>query len=610
MCPSQTPRIGSPRQIALDSQVVNLPSLASRISDKLDALALFQGIASPSHSTSNGEGQTLLARLFGPRIKADGDGFLSQIRSQMLVSSLERYDGELLEKSQLLCGPSRQSSVLGILDIALYRMSNNLLSEEATDEFTRWLIEQQQNGLLASFLQTQMPTVHACATKILESALRIGDANFLELLIVSGIDNSPLKGVYGGRYLERAAIRGNMQIVQILLKNGADVNISSGQYLGSALQVATRHGHAQIIQVLLKAGAKVDAVSKISDDCNTALSEAADNENIELVRILLTAGANIDICTNGWGLSTIEHSAFYCRNDELHQILVSASSEGYSSINCWVVLEAATTGTQALSKYLAEKGKTGALVQEVLDVALQQARNDENERAVTSLLDVGVGLPLPPPDDIGISFQDAVDSGYFGHIKKLLQEGAVLNILDILCVKLRYRVEMPYGIKMIQFLLDEGSDFKTHGGAALRYAAYKGSFETAQSLLLSGVDVNAETDNTNWLEQRTVLQTAVSGGRIEIVNLFLDAGADVNFISCRKTPQTALGIAIRNASSSGPQKLEMVHVLLAAGADVNIPEQKRIGKSILQSPIAWGNEELVSILIKAGADVNCPPMGG
>ena len=147
-----------------------------------------------------------------------------------------------------------------------------------------------------------------------------------------------------------------------------------------------------------------------------------------------------------------------------------------------------------------------------------------------------------------------------------------------------------------------------HGGAALRYAAYKGSFETAQSLLLSGVDVNAETNYKGWGEERTVLQTAVSGGRIEMVNLLLDAGADVNFISCWKEPQTALGIAISNVSSSGPQKLEMVHVLLAAGADVNIPEQKRIGVSIHQSAIARGNEDLVSILIKAEADVNYPPI--
>lgn len=122
----------------------------------------------------------LLAILFSPTIEADDHGFLSQIQSQMLVSSLERYNGELLEKSQLLCGPSTQSSMLRILEFALYRLSNNLLSEEATDNFSRWLIKQQQNGLLASFLKTQMPMVHACAAKILESVLRIGDVNLLE----------------------------------------------------------------------------------------------------------------------------------------------------------------------------------------------------------------------------------------------------------------------------------------------------------------------------------------------------------------------------------------------------------------------------------------------
>lgn len=224
MIPAQTPLIGTTRQITLDSQIVNLPSLTTRNSYEGNALALFEGIASPSYPTSNEEWQMLLARIFGITINTDDHGSLSQIQPQMLVSSLERYDGELMEKSQLLCGPSTQSSVLRILEFALYRLSDNLLSETATDEFSRWLIRQQQNGLLASFLKTEMPTVHACATKILESVLRIGDANFLELLIDSGIDISPLKGVYGGRHLLYATNQGNSQIVEILLKNGADVN--------------------------------------------------------------------------------------------------------------------------------------------------------------------------------------------------------------------------------------------------------------------------------------------------------------------------------------------------------------------------------------------------
>lgn len=238
----------------------------------------------------------------------------------------------------------------------MYRLSNNLLSEAATDEFTTWLIKQQQNGLLASFLKTQIPTVQACATRILESVLRIGDADFLELLIDSGIDISPLKGVCGGRHLVRVAWQGNMRIAQILLKNGADVEILSFEdflwhktiYPSTALQLATSGGQADMIQVLLKAGA---------GNCNTALASAVELavelavklDMVEIVRILLAAGANIDNCRI-YSQSAIEYSAIHINNDKLHQILLSASSKDYSCITRHGVLEVARTGTQASSK--------------------------------------------------------------------------------------------------------------------------------------------------------------------------------------------------------------------------------------------------------------------
>ena len=573
----------------------------------------------------------LLARLFGPRVKADGHASLSQIRSQMLVSSLERYDGELLEKSQLLCGPSRQSSVLQILELALYRLSNNLLAEEATDEFTRWLIKQQQDGMLALFLKTQLPTVHACATKILESVLRVGDVDFLELLIDTGIDISPLKGVCGGRNLVHAASQGNPQIVHILLKNGADVNIlPSKQYPSTALQSATSKGHAHIVQILLKAGANVDAVSAFDDrntalskavdqenvelvrilltaganvgavsafdDCNTALSKAVDQENVELVRILLTAGANIDICTID-DIPAIAHSALHS-HDELYQILVSASSEDYSSITFYGVSKAAGTA-QALSEYLAEKGKTGDLEQEVLESALLDLCDEQDHTAVISLLDIGVDPNCLLSSTIGGPLRSAVSGRDVELIKILLQAGADVNTPGILSSAISHDIEM------LQFMLDEGADINTHGEEALRHAAYIGNFEAVEFLLLSGVDVNAGDE----FEIYTVLQKAVLGERIGLVKVLLNAGADVNGISYREGHQTALEIAVGKVVSKNPQELEMVQVLLAAGADVNIPKEFRIGVSILQSAIAKGNEELISILLKGGADVNSPPTG-
>lgn len=76
-----------------------------------------------------------MAELFGSSIKADGHELLSQIRSQMRVSPLERQDGELAKKFQPLFALSNKQLLLQIFRLALYRLSNNLLSEDATDEF-------------------------------------------------------------------------------------------------------------------------------------------------------------------------------------------------------------------------------------------------------------------------------------------------------------------------------------------------------------------------------------------------------------------------------------------------------------------------------------------
>lgn len=270
---------------------------------------------------SNEKGQTLLAGLFGSSINADRHELLSQIRSQMLVSSLEGYDGELVEKFQSLFAPSNQHLLLQILHLALYRLSNNLLSEDATDKLLEWLIEQEQEELLVSFLQSKMLSVNACATKILESALRIGDADFLEHLITPGNDLSPLKGARGGINLAMAAFDGNIQIVQILLKNGADVDILTSKGY-NALHYATKGGQCQMIQVLLKAGANIEAVTE-DNFYDTALSLALHAKNIELVHILVTAGANVDI-------QNIQYSAFYL-DDKLHQTLLSRSGKDHIS---------------------------------------------------------------------------------------------------------------------------------------------------------------------------------------------------------------------------------------------------------------------------------------
>ena len=641
MIPSQDPLVGTAQQIAPDSLNVGLPSFTIRDVRGGDTIALLHKIASPFRSMSNEDGNMLLSKLCGLTMNANGNGFLSNLRSQMLVSSLERYDGEFSEKSQLLCGPLRQSSVLRMLEFALYRLSNNLLSQDATDDFLRWLIEQQQNGLLASFLKTRMPTVHACATKFLDSVLRLGDADFLELLIDSGIDTSPLKGVSGDEHLTRAAFQGNIRIVQILLKNGADVNGISDYALSSALIVATLEGYAHIVQLLLEAGANVNHLSDHAngdDGCNTALSDAVYRKNLELVHILLAAGANIDICRIA-GKSAIKYSALFTDNEDLHQILLSTSKKNYSPITRGGVLEAASTDIQALSQYLAEIGETGLLRQEVLESAL---KFDEfecewlNTRAIIpNLLDIGVD-PNCSLHNHGGPLRAAVSQGDFELIEILLLAGADVNIPGILISAVKYDEEMALaGTQMLQFMLEAGASIKPHGESAIRYAAYHGYFDAVKFLVLSRVDVNAEAyrkadseaDSEGYGEyesdyiynqclarRQTVLYCAVESENLRLVKSLLDMGADFHAISyiyyylgqCEE--RTALSHAVSIFGKGSPHKRDIILALLAAGAGVNIPEKRTVLLRAVES-IAKESPHKIDIilaLLAAGADVNIP----
>ncbi len=553
---------------------------------------------------SNEEGQTLLAGLFGSSIKADGHELLSQIVSQMLVSSLERHDGELVEKFQSLFATSNQHSLLQILHVALYRLSNNLLSEGATDELLAWLIEQEQNELLVSFLQSRMPSVHACATKILESALRIGDADFLEHLITAGIDLSPLKGARGGRNLVHAASESNIQIVQILLNNGADVDILTSEgYPYTALHYAVFEDQLEMIQVLLKAGANIEAVTADSK-CNTALSLALHAKNIELVHILVTAGANLDICKVG-GLPAIIYSAFFC-DDESHQILLSGSEEDRISMTAHGAWQAATGGIQALSKYLAERDEDLRYPpMEVLNYALQHAIKNEDNQAILSLLDKGadpnaeiiIKCRVSTPLLTAVAFCD-IDI-----VKILLQAGGDVKNPWILSAAIRS--QKP--IEMLRFMLDMGANIETSGGIAIRSAVWSKNLEAVQLLLYNGANVNDPA-----YQPFTALQSAIFRQNIELVKILLNAGSDVNASSCQERnearEQTALQLALERIGRSD-LRLEIVQILLAAGADVNGPKNGRIGASILESAICTGDEELVEILLKEGADVNSLPQG-
>jgi len=121
------------------------------------------------------------------------------------------------------------------------------------------------------------------------------------------------------------------------------------------------------------------------------------------------------------------------------------------------------------------------------------------------------------------------------------------------------------------------------------------------------LNAGADPDAVSYGE--TALQAAVGVGSLEILDLLLDAGADVNYLiisdrtvrgnhnAARTALQTAAAFPCVNSTL-------IVSRLLAAGADVNAGASSEFQKTALQFAASNGHLDMADILITYGADVN------
>jgi ankyrin repeat protein len=127
-----------------------------------------------------------------------------------------------------------------------------------------------------------------------------------------------------------------------------------------------------------------------------------------------------------------------------------------------------------------------------------------------------------------------------------------------------------------------------HPNDALTGAAKNGDRAVAEDALRRGADPNAEIDG--W----TPLFWAAQEGHTEIVDLLLDAGANVNFADSGGF--TPLNQAV------GESHLDTVEHLLLRGADIAHRCASAGGCTVLHIAAAYGRLECIRLLLRYGAD--------
>ena len=131
-------------------------------------------------------------------------------------------------------------------------------------------------------------------------------------------------------------------------------------------------------------------------------------------------------------------------------------------------------------------------------------------------------------------------------------------------------------------------------------AIKNGDIATTRELISQGANVNALDD-----PYKTPLSLAADAGRLQIVALLIQKGADVNGIPSSRTTSplyaAASGEPYRQAWYAAP---EIVRLLIKSGANVNGLVGLEHYDTPLCAALTMGNNKVATILIVNGANVN------
>lgn len=419
---------------------------------------------------------------------------------------------------------------------------------------------------------------------------KYGHLSIVALLLRAGGTGLTLAEIEDAELLHRASQLGYLEFVEAFLEKGADINQVSIKNHDLPLHHACAGGHAHIVAHLLQSRSggtiEFDGKNKAGE---TPLHKAAQAGSAEAVIALLDAGVQIDATTlNG------------------NSALSLVCGEGHMDVVICLLDRGAplTPPTFAVNIMVAIYQPRPRAPRNLVS-PIHRACENGHVNIINLLLDRG--------EDVESStftgespLVVAIKNGHIDAVRLLLDRGATLKTATAGGTsKPALHVAARAGCVDIATLLLErdGSQLNAiagvDGSSALHLAADDCQLEMVEFLLRSRASVHVEDAAGYTALHRTVMNARLSARVVEVVEILLRYGANVNH---RRDTHLEPILMLAFDYLSENRLVDVIRLFLGAGADINITNL--MGQTPLHRACKSGYRDIVRLLLQSGADVD------
>lgn len=358
-------------------------------------------------------------------------------------------------------------------------------------------------------------------------------------------------------YLNKAARAGNLKQVQALIADGAPVN-ARDSLGGTPLHDAAWAGEKDIAAYLIQMGADVNA--RHTEGGSTPLHYAVLTNHPDVVEVLLDHGADVK-------------PLYKNSQTALHL----AAARGYA--RCATLLIAHGADVNA-------RDETGA-------TPLSEASWTGEAEMVRLLIEKGANASDVNPETGMTPLHAAASRGYRDVAKALLDAGARADIRDKSGATPLYLALQFQRMDVVDLLI------RNDGAASSKPALAKPPTLDVKAVLRDEV-LRGQTNVVAMLLDRmpplgstTLLHDAALKGHLEIMELLLSHGADVNSLNAQGAT------ALHDAALAGQRAA--AEALLKHGANIDARDSES-GATPLHQAASWGRRGVVELLLARHAD--------